>query len=122
MPLQPPWEDEYGVQVLRLYRTKQYPDWAQDVNKKHFYPDWPRIVMLDLSAEQFDEFNQKPLAFAKNHNLFPEQPILWMTPCATPPVGEEVPRTADGSRWTVVIIHGPMSMATSAACPQSTTK
>ena len=103
-----PWEEESGVQVLRLYRTDAHPD-------------WPRVVMLDLTAEQFSEFDRDPLAFAEKHRLYPEQPILWMSPCAKPPRGKGIPHATESSRWIVAIIHGHESIATCAACPQSTT-
>ena len=119
---QPPWEDESGVLVLRLYKTDQHPDWDEDVNKPHLHPDWPRTVLLDLSAEQFKEFDQNPLAFAKKYNLFPEQPILWISDCAKPPRGKGIPQATNSSRWTVVVPHGSLSIATCAACPQSTTE
>jgi hypothetical protein len=107
--------------VLRLYRTDAHPDWPQDVNKAHLHPDWPQVVLLDLTAEQFKEFDQNPLAFAKKYKLYPEQPISRISPCAKPPVGKGIPHATDSSRWTAVILHTPASIASSAACPQSTT-
>jgi len=121
MKPQPPWEDESGVLVLRLYKSKAYSDWPQDVNKNHLHPDWPRVVILDLTAKQFSEFDRDPLAFAKKYNLYPEQPILWMSQCAKPPRGKGIPQATEASRWTVVIPHGPKSCASCAACPQTTT-
>jgi hypothetical protein len=115
-----PWEQESGVQVLRLYRTDAHPDWPRAVNKKDLQPDWPRVVILDLTAEQFSEFDRDPLAFTKRYNLYPEQPILWMSHCAKPPLGKEIPRATEASGWTVAIIHGPKSCAVCAACPQTT--
>jgi hypothetical protein len=115
---QPPWQREGEVQVLRLYKTAQHGDWPQNVNKSDLHPDWPRIVVLDLKAEEFAEFDRDPLGFAQNHNLFPEQPIVWMSQCAKPPFGEKVPLPADGSGWTVIIVHGRQSLAACAACPQ----
>jgi len=103
-----PWEEERGVRFLRLYRTD-------------LCPDWPRIVVLDLSAEQFDEFHRNPLTFAENYHLYPEQPIRWSSHVAMPPVGEGIPRAAKGSRWTVVLNHCKASVSTSSACPQSVT-
>ena len=117
-----PWEQESGVQVLRLYRTDAHPDWPRAVNKKDLQPDWPRVVILDLTAEQFSEFDRDPLAFTKKYNLYPEQPVLWMSHCAKPPLGKGIPRAADSSRWTVVLNHGSDSIFTCAACPHSTTK
>ncbi|MGA9058541.1 MAG: hypothetical protein WB763_18735 [Terriglobia bacterium] len=119
MKPQPPWEDESGVLVLRLYKSDKYGPWLKDVNKAHLHPDWPRIVVLDLSADQFKEFDQNSLAFAKKYNLFPEQPILWTSPCAKPPIGEGIPRAAESSRYTLVGVHGSFSMFACAACPQS---
>ena len=116
-----PWENESGVQVLRLYKSDSYPDWPQAVNKTDLHPDWPRAVMLDLTAEQFSEFDRDPLAFAKKYNLYPEQPILWMSQCAKPPIGKGIPRATESSRWTVVFPHTPKSSAACAACPQTTT-
>ena len=121
MKRKPPWEEESGVQVLRLYRTDAHPDWPRAVNKTDLYPDWPRVVILDLTAEQFREFCQNPLVFAKKYNLYPEQPILWMSPCAKPPLGQGIPRAAELSGWIVAINHGHDSIATCAACPQTTT-
>jgi len=103
------WEEPApGVRVLKL--------WETDLN-----PDWPRVVLLDLTGEQFNEFDRDPLAFAKKHKLYPEQPILWMTPCAKPPIGKGIPRATEPTRWTVVLNHGHQSIATGAACPQTTT-
>lgn len=123
MKPQPPWEDENGVQVLRLYKSEKHPDWPQDVNKEHFYPDWPRVVLLDLTADQFEEFHRDPLAFAGKYKLYPpEESISWMSHVAMPPIGKGIPRATDSSRWTVAIIHTPQTIAICAACPHSTTK
>ena len=106
MDRKPPWEHVSGVQLLRLYKTD-------------LHPDWPRVVLLDLDEGQFNVFCQNPLGFAKEYHLYPEQPILWMTACAKPPMGKGVPRAAKGSRWTVVVNHCKASIATCAACPQT---
>jgi hypothetical protein len=101
------WEERApGVRVLKLY--------GSELNT-----DWPRIVMLDLTAERFREFAQDPLAFDKTYRLYPEQPILWISSCAKPPLGEGLPRAVESSRWTVVLVHGHRSCATCAACPQT---
>ena len=121
MKTKPPWEEESGVRVLRLYKTEVRPDWPQAVNKTDLCPNWPRIVILDLSAEQFSEFDRNPLAFATKYNLYPEQPILWMSDCAKPPLGQGIPHATESSRWTVVINHSKPSTGACAACPQSTT-
>jgi hypothetical protein len=115
---QPPWEREGDVQVLRLYKTSQHGDWPEGVNKPDLHPDWPRVVVLDLKAEDFAEFDRDPLGFSEKYKLFPEQPIVWMSDCAKPPFGEEIPLAAKGARWTAIIVHGHQSMATCAACPQ----
>jgi hypothetical protein len=121
MKTKPPWEEESGVRVLRLYKTDVHPDWPQAVNKTDLCADWPRIVILDLSAEQFSEFDQNPLAFATKYNLYPEQPILWMSHCAKPPLGQGIPHATESSRWIVAITHGHDSISSCAACPQTTT-
>jgi hypothetical protein len=117
---QPPWAVESGILVLRLYKTDGHPNWNRDVNKDHLQPDWPRIVMMDLDADQFKEFDDDPLEFTWKYNLFPEQPIQWISDCAKPPVGEEIPMAADDSRWVVLVNHGKPSGATCCACPVST--
>ena len=119
MKPKPPWEEESGVRILRLYRTKEHPDWPKDVNKPHLHPDWPRVVLLDLTAEQFKDFDQDPLAFTKKHKVYPEQPLQWMSCCAKPPIGKGIPRAKPSSRWLVVMPHGKPSIGACAACPQS---
>ena len=122
MKPKPPWEEESGVRILRLYKTDVHPDWPQAVNKIDLHPDWPRVVILDLTAKQFTDFNQNPLAFAERHHLYPEQKILWFGQCSKPPLGQGIPRATGKSRWTVVINHCKTSVGTSAACPQTTVK
>jgi hypothetical protein len=112
-----PWEVESGVQVLRLYRSKTHGDWGQDVNKKDLWPDWPQIVVLNLSSTQFDEFQQDHLAFAKKYNLY-DQPIKLISHCAMPPMGEGIPRATPLSSYTVVFIHTSDSSVVCEACPQ----
>jgi hypothetical protein len=103
----PTWREEAsGVRVLKLYET--------DLN-----PEWPRIVILDLTAERFREFERDPLGFDKTYKLYPEQPILWISHCAQPPFVPGEPPAAESSRWTVVIIHRLTSRAACAACPQT---
>jgi hypothetical protein len=114
----PPWEDESGVKVLRLYKSKDHPDWHKPVNKKDLHPDWPRVVVLDLDEDQFLDFEANPWDFARNHNLYPEQPILWISSCAKPPTGRRIPRAKGKSRWTAVIVHTHGSGASCAAAPQ----
>lgn len=118
MKPKPPWEEEPGVRVLRLYKTKEHPDWPQAVNKAHLHPDWPRVVLLDLTAEQFKEFDRDPLAFANEHNLYPEQPLQVLSHCAKPP---NVKGNPGSENWTVVLIHTRPSIGSCAAGPQNTT-
>jgi len=121
MDRKPPWEKVSGVQLLRLYKTKEHPDWPQAVNKTDLHPDWPRVVLLDLTAGQFEEFHQDPLAFAQKYKLYPpEESISWMSHVAMPPIGKGIPRATDSSRWTVITIHTKQTIMTCAACPQST--
>ena len=94
-----------GVRVLRLY-------------DKGLIPEWPRIVLLDLTAERFQEFERDPLAFDKKYKLYPEQPTLWATQCAKPPIGLGIPRWVESTNWTVVLDHGKQSCVTCAAMPQ----
>jgi hypothetical protein len=118
-----PWEDESGVRVLRLYKSKEHPEWSQPVNKSDLCPDWPRVVLLDLAAEQFEEFHKDALAFAEKYNLFPEdEKISWISHPAMPPSGKDIPCATDGSRWIGVLIHTPQTIAVGAACPSSTAK
>jgi len=101
------WETSKGVKVARLC-GKPGPD-----HKDH----WPRVVILDLSAKQFEKFKDNPLKFAQEQNLYPEQPILWMPCCCMPPVGQGIPQPAPGTRWAVIFLHGKVSTATCAAIP-----
>jgi hypothetical protein len=117
-----PWEDESGVRVLRLYKSEKYPEWPSPVLKADMVPGWPRVVLLDLSAEQFKEFDLDPYAFTNKYNLYSEQPVLWSSPCAKPPLGKTIPIPGKDCRWIVALVHGPDSEQTVAACPQTTEK
>jgi hypothetical protein len=105
MPDKPPqWEDlAPGVSALRLYRTE-------------LNPDWPRVVILDLSAEQFKEFEDDPLGFENKHRIYPEQPVQWTSSCQKPPGGKDIPKVAKDSQWRVVMVHGVKSVLSCAAC------
>jgi len=103
------WEETHGFRVLRLCGN---PD------GKHTKEHWPRIAILDLSAEQFHEFSDSPLEFARIHSLYPDQPIRWICGCAKPPLGEGIPEAAPDARWTVMIHHARPSVAVCIACPQ----
>jgi hypothetical protein len=99
-------ESAPGVRVLKLYD----PDLS---------PDWPRIIILDLTAERFQEFERDPLAFDRTHKLYPEQPTLWVTQCAKPPRGQGIPRWAESTGWRVVLDHGKTSGLACAARRQA---
>lgn len=118
MKPQPPWENESGVLVLRLYKTKKFPDWPKDVNKPHLHADWPRIVLVDLTPDQFKEFDRDPLAFANKYNLYPEQPIKVISAYAKLPRGQGTPQSAGSSGCLGIVIHGVTSAAVFVACPQ----
>ena len=106
----PDWEESEGITHSKLCGN---PD------PGHGGDDWPRIVVLDLSSEDFEEFDNNPVKFCREHNLFPEQPVLWASGCARPPLGKGIPQPAPDTRWTVTVNHAKVSMATSAAVPQS---
>jgi hypothetical protein len=102
------WEEPVpGLRVLKL--------WESDLN-----PDWPRVVVLDLTFDHFDKFDQDPLAFAEDHKLYGIQPIMRISHCAKPPHVKGIAKATKLSRWTVVINHTHDSSATCAACPQTT--
>jgi hypothetical protein len=100
----PQWEElEPGVCVLRLYRT--------ELNL-----DWPRIVILDLTAEKFKEFEDDPVGFENKHRIYPEQPVLWASTCQKPPEGQGIPKLSKHSRRRVVMLHSKISLMSCAAC------
>jgi hypothetical protein len=94
-----------GVKVLKLYET--------DLN-----PKWPRVVILELTAKKFTEFEHDALGFAEEYELFPDQPMIEISPCCKPPVPEGDPPKAGPSGWTVAIVHGKRSLAACAASPR----
>ncbi|HEV2348825.1 MAG TPA: hypothetical protein VG028_03160 [Terriglobia bacterium] len=101
----PAWEERAkGVKVLQLYGT--------DLN-----PHWPRIVILELSADRFREFEQNAPEFDKKYKLFyPESPISWMSTCAKPPHVKGVRPPKKSAAWTVVILKHSGTLAASSAC------
>jgi hypothetical protein len=58
MPLKTPkWEElASGIKMLRLYKTE-------------LNPDWPWVLLLQLTADRFKEFERDPLAFDKEYKL-----------------------------------------------------
>jgi hypothetical protein len=103
---EPVWEQrDSGVKVLQLYGTK-------------LNPDWPRIVMLELSAQKFKEFEEDIVAFDEKYKLyFPEYPILAASHCAKPPQVRNVNSPKSPQSWTVVLLKRPACMVSCAACP-----
>jgi len=65
-----------GIKILRL--------WAPGLE-----PEWPRVLILDLTAEQFREFQRDVLAFSMRHDLFPDQPMRWVS-CGFFPLWERI--------------------------------
>lgn len=114
-----PWKVVNGVRGLWLYKGPSHPNWPQNVNKPDLHPGWPRILVLDLTAREFDEFDDNPLQFANDHELFPDKPIVWISDCARPPFGPEIPLPGEGSRWTVAILQSSGGIAACAAIPQT---
>lgn len=109
----PKWEETDGVRVMRVCGDGR-EDHGDDETADH----WPRIAILDLSAEQYKQFRDNPMQFTVNHNIYSEQPIRWMCDCATPPAGEGIPVPCPDSRWTVIIFHGRPSVAACAGGSQ----
>jgi hypothetical protein len=96
-----------GLKVLKLYETK-------------LNPKFPRIVLMDLTAELFEEFHRDPLAFVGKHELFPrEESPSWTSHVAMPPIGKGIPQATSTSRWVVAYIHNIQTISTSAACPET---
>jgi hypothetical protein len=101
--MSPVWEElAPGVSVLRLYRTE-------------LNPDWPRIVILDLSADKFQEFENDPVGFENTYKIYPEQPVLWASTCQKPPEGKGIPKVPKGSGWIVAALHAKASTLSPAA-------
>ncbi len=102
----PEWEEPApGIKILRLYQTR-------------LTRDWPKIVVLELTAERFREFEHDMLAFDEKYRLVHDSPISWISPCAKPPQVKGVANAPDSASWTVVILKGGATKATCAAYPQ----
>jgi hypothetical protein len=104
----PDWEDADCGKISRL---------CGNSDSGHQGDDWPRVVVLHLSADEFKLFDDNPLEYARDHQLFPDQPIMWMASCAKPPYGKGVPQPVPGTGWTVTIVHAKPSSAASAGVP-----
>lgn len=101
----PKWEElDRGVKILRFYKAK-------------LTPEWPKIVILELSAEKFREFDDDILAFDAKYHLVPESPVSWASTCARPPRVKEVKSPSSTSRWMVTILKGGATRMCSAAYP-----
>ncbi len=98
-----------GVRILRLYQTR-------------LNPDWPRVLVLDLTGEKFREFEHDILAFDRKYGVLPDKPIRWVSTCAKPPQVEGMPEPADSCSRTVVILKASGSRAACAASPQETSR
>lgn len=104
------WEKVQGLRMLRLCGM---PDGHP--GKDH----WPRIVVLDLSAKQFRKFQEDPLKFTIDHELYPDQPIQLLCDCVKLPMGDCVKKPRGDSRWTLIFWHGRPSSSLCMAGPQS---
>jgi hypothetical protein len=105
--MHPDWDDVECGQISNLCGN---PDTG------HGGDDWPRVLILHLSAEEFELFDANPLEYTRDNNLFPDQPLMWMGACAKPPVGIG-PQAVLGTPWTVTIIHARPSSGACAAVP-----
>jgi hypothetical protein len=93
--------------MLKLYET--------DLNQ-----GWPRVVVLDLTAAQFEELHKDPVAFAKQYKLFPSKKSPSRSAhVAMPPIVKGIPRATPDSRWMAVLLHDKTTSESVAACPQS---
>jgi len=106
--MQPDWDEEGDFPVARLCGN---PD-SDEADE-----DWPRIAILHLSAEEFVLFTANPIRYLRDHHVFPEQPVEWISDCMRPPLGKGIPQAAPGTGWTVVVNHGKPSIASSSAIP-----
>jgi hypothetical protein len=108
------WQDEGGVTVARV---------CGHSDTKHAGQHWPRVLLLSLPSADFRAFDDNPLKFVKEHELFPEaEEIQWMSYCAKPPLGVEIPTAVEGTDWMVVVTHTKPCVAVSAAVPKQTSQ
>jgi hypothetical protein len=98
------WKDyRDGVKILRLYEAK-------------LTPEWPKIVIMELTAEKFREFEEDTLQFDKKYQPVTESRISWISTCAKPPQVKEIP-SRHILRWLVVLFKGGATRACCAAYP-----
>jgi len=101
MKRKPPWEDVLGIPVLRLYSSDDHGDWSKPANKSELHPDYPQIVLLDLTDVQFKQFKQDPVKYVNDHQVYPD-PVKGVSPFP------KVPRAKGkgGSvSYTVVVVR-----------------
>lgn len=103
----PTWEQRGpGVKVLQLSESQVSPQ------------KWPKIVVLELTAQRFRDFERDMIAFDKRYKIFyPKYPISAASYCCKPPQLKAVRSLEDPRFWTVVIIKAPACMISCAACP-----
>jgi len=102
---QPPWQaSSGGVQFLRLYKKDKNDSWPNAVSKDDLQPDWPQIVVLDLTAEQYADFMKDPAAFANKHSLYPDR-IRGTAAMPKPPKGKGKSGKGSSLSYTVVAVH-----------------
>jgi len=101
------WELSKGR--VRLLRLRQVDSQAE----------WPQVVILNLTARQFLQFEKDAVAFAKKHDLYPRQPVTRMSGGVKLAADQESREAVrDTAGWTVVIYHGKTSRGFYVACAQ----
>ena len=94
-----------GIRTLRLYKT-------------HLNPNWPRVLLLELTAAKFKEFEQDALAFDKKYHIFhPETPISAISACAKPPGAKKSGSKNASAKWTVALLKHSGCGAAAAGSP-----
>jgi len=81
-------------------------------------PHWPHVVVLDLTAKEYQAFKAAPLAYDKQHKIYPDQPLQTITPCVELPQSAAPAPGDEPERWTVVISHGRPSVGACIASRQ----
>jgi len=101
---QPPWETFSGVQFLRLYKKDDNDNWPSGTSKDDLHPGYPQIVLLDLTADQYNDFLKDPKAFANNHNIYPD-PVKRVSDYPKPAKVRRNPGKTGTTSYTVVTVH-----------------